>query len=89
MEQRKKVRIEKKKEATAAAQEMRVAFDKCTPIFQCGLAPCPQAKLKLCGTCGDIKPHACRKAKCVAARRPLMLTMSKEAAAAPLALLEA
>jgi len=84
VEQRKQARLEKKEEATAAALALRQAFDLCTPICQCGAAPCPQAKLKLCTTCGDIKPIVCRKGPCVAARQPLMLTMCEEAM--PLAL---
>ena len=58
---------------------LRQAFDLCTPICQCGETPCPQAKLKRCTTCGDIKPTVCRKGPCVAARQPLMLTMCEEA----------
>ena len=30
--------------------------------------------MKHCATCGDIKANECRKAKCVQARQPLMLT---------------
>ena len=82
--QRKQARLEKKDEATTAALALRQAFDKCTPVCQCGLTPCPQAKLKLCATCGDMKGQLCRKGPCVAAREPLMLTMREEAA--PLAL---
>ena len=43
-----------------------------------GEKPCPQAKLILCATCGDIKGNVCRKAACVAAAQPLMLTMREE-----------
>lgn len=60
----------------------RVAFDLCTPLCRCGVVPCPQAKLKLCATCGDIKRLECRKAACVAARGPLLITMRAEEPAA-------
>jgi hypothetical protein len=78
VEQRKKARLEKKEEATAAALALRAAFDLCTPTCQCGESPCPQAKLKLCATCGDIKPTICRKGPCMATRQPLLLTMRED-----------
>ena len=54
-------------------------------MCQCGIVPCPQAMLKLCATCGDIKKRVCCKGPCVAARQPLLLTMHEEPTA-PLAL---
>ena len=65
---------------------LRQKLDACRPVCQCGVVPCPQAKLKLCVTCGDIKPTVCRKGPCVASRKPLRLTMREDAA--PLALPE-
>ena len=66
--QKAKAVVEKKEEELAVARAQREAFDLCQPVCQCGFCPCPQAALKLCPTCGDIKKHLCRKAACVAAR---------------------
>ena len=78
VEARKAARIERKEVADAEAKAARAAFDACTPVCTCGLVPCPQTKLKLCPTCGDIKKTVCRKGPCVAARAPLLLTMREE-----------
>lgn len=87
VEARKARRIEEKEEAAVEAKALRAAFDLCQPKCKCGLVPCPQEKLKLCLTCGDIKKTVCRKGPCVAALEPLMLTMREGAAdGAPLAL---
>ena len=52
-----------------------MAFEACHPVCTCGSIPCPQEKLQLCATCGEIKAHVCRVRACVAARKPLLLTV--------------
>jgi len=79
VESNKRARLEKKEEAEAAATALRMAFDLCKPVCTCGIVPCPQEKMQLCETCGDIKKSICRKAVCVAARGPLLLTMKEGA----------
>ena len=73
---RKEERAEKKAELEASAAAQLEAYNKCTPTCMCGLTPCPQAGFVLCTVCKDIKRSECRKAKCVAAKAPLMLTMA-------------
>ena len=86
VQQRKQARLDKRAEADAGMlqtrQCVRLSTDRllCTPSCQCGVTPCPQAKLKLCQTCGDIKSHVCRKGPCVAARQPLLLTYQEQEA---------
>ena len=71
---RKVARLEKRAEEDEAAAAKRLAFELCQGVCRCGLTPCPQAKLKRCDICGDIKSQVCRKAACLAARAPLLLT---------------
>ena len=76
MAARKVARLEKKSALEASAAAEREAYDKCTPSCTCGVEMCPWAGLILCDVCGDIKKGACRKAACVAAKAPLLLTMA-------------
>ena len=86
---RKEERAEKKAELEASAVAQLEAYNKCKPMCTCGLTPCPQAELVFCTVCKDIKKSMCRKAVCVAAKAPLMLTMAPEAIPAPVLALQA
>ena len=74
VEQNKKQRVEAKEEAERQSKEKLAAFQLCQGACQCSTTPCPWVGMKHCATCGDIKANECRKAKCVQARQPLMLT---------------
>ena len=74
-----RAKVKSTREGEAAA--LLAAWKLCRPTCACGEGvTCKTAGLELCEVCGDIKKTKCRKATCLAALAPQLLTYIPPAA---------